>query len=45
MTTILSHVTLGVRDMGRAVAFYDALLGELDISRGKSGDRRLCGMT
>jgi catechol 2,3-dioxygenase-like lactoylglutathione lyase family enzyme len=38
MTAILSHVTLGVLDIPRAVAFYDAVLGELAITRGKSGD-------
>ena len=38
MTTILSHMTLGVRDIGRAVAFYDAVLGELGIPRGKRGE-------
>jgi catechol 2,3-dioxygenase-like lactoylglutathione lyase family enzyme len=38
MTAILSHVTLGVRDIARAAAFYDAVLGELAITRDKSGD-------
>ena len=38
MTTILSHVTLGVRDLGRAMAFYDAVLNELGIARGKTGE-------
>ena len=38
MTIILSHVTLGVRDLGRAIAFYDAVLGELGIARGKTGE-------
>jgi catechol 2,3-dioxygenase-like lactoylglutathione lyase family enzyme len=28
MSSILSHVTLGVRDLARATAFYDAVLGE-----------------
>jgi catechol 2,3-dioxygenase-like lactoylglutathione lyase family enzyme len=36
--SILSHVTLGVRDLARAAAFYDAVLGELGIARGKSGE-------
>jgi catechol 2,3-dioxygenase-like lactoylglutathione lyase family enzyme len=35
--SILSHVTLGVGDLARASAFYDAVLGELGIARGKSG--------
>src|SRR5579863_2789880 len=38
MTVILSHITLGVSDIPRATAFYDAVLGELGIVRGKSGD-------
>lgn len=38
MTVILSHVTLGVDDIARAIAFYNAVLGELAIARGKSGD-------
>ncbi len=38
MSSILSHVTLGVRDLGRATAFYDAVLGELGITRGKCGE-------
>jgi catechol 2,3-dioxygenase-like lactoylglutathione lyase family enzyme len=38
MTVILSHITLGVSDIPRATAFYDAVLGELGIARGKSGD-------
>jgi catechol 2,3-dioxygenase-like lactoylglutathione lyase family enzyme len=38
MGAILSHMTVGVSDIGRAVAFYDAVLGELGIARGKSGD-------
>lgn len=38
MGAILSHMTLGVSDIGRAAAFYDAVLGELGIARGKSGD-------
>ena len=37
MGAILSHMTLGVADIGRATAFYDALLSELGIPRGKSG--------
>jgi catechol 2,3-dioxygenase-like lactoylglutathione lyase family enzyme len=37
MTGILGHVTLGVHDVARAAAFYDAVLGELGITRGKSG--------
>jgi catechol 2,3-dioxygenase-like lactoylglutathione lyase family enzyme len=36
--SVLSHVTLGVRDIARASAFYDAVLGELGITRGKSGE-------
>jgi catechol 2,3-dioxygenase-like lactoylglutathione lyase family enzyme len=35
---ILSHTTLGVRDIARAAAFYDAVLGELGIMRGKTGE-------
>lgn len=38
MGAILSHMTLGVSDTSRATAFYDAVLGELGIARGKSGD-------
>jgi catechol 2,3-dioxygenase-like lactoylglutathione lyase family enzyme len=38
MNTILSHVTLGVSDIMRAAAFYDAVLGELGIARGKTGE-------
>jgi catechol 2,3-dioxygenase-like lactoylglutathione lyase family enzyme len=38
MTAILSHMTVGVSDIGRATAFYDAVLRELGIARGKSGD-------
>lgn len=34
---ILSHLTLGVSDLARASAFYDAVLSELAITRGKSG--------
>jgi len=38
MTAILSHMTLGVSDIARAVAFYDVVLGELGIARGKSSE-------
>jgi len=38
MGSILSHITLGVRDLARATAFYDAVMGELGITRGKSGE-------
>ena len=38
MATILSHVTVGVRDIARAAAFYDAVLGDLGIARGKTGE-------
>ena len=38
MGAILSHITLGVSDIARATAFYDAVLSELGIARGKSGD-------
>ncbi len=38
MTTILSHVTLGVRDIGHASAFYNSVLGELGIALGKTGE-------
>ena len=38
MVSILSHVTLGVRDIARATAFYDAVLAELSITRGKTGE-------
>ena len=38
MSSILSHITLGVRDIARATAFYDAVLGELAVARGKSGE-------
>ncbi len=35
--SILSHLTLGVNDLERACAFYDAVFGELGITRGKRG--------
>jgi catechol 2,3-dioxygenase-like lactoylglutathione lyase family enzyme len=38
MATILSHITVGVRDIAHATAFYDAVLGELGIARGKTGE-------
>jgi catechol 2,3-dioxygenase-like lactoylglutathione lyase family enzyme len=38
MPGILSHMTLGVADLARAMSFYDTVLGELSIARGKSGD-------
>jgi catechol 2,3-dioxygenase-like lactoylglutathione lyase family enzyme len=38
MTAILSHVTLGVRSIATAAAFYDAVLGELGLARGKTGE-------
>jgi hypothetical protein len=38
MSAILGHVPLGDRDTARAVAFYNAVLGELGITRDKSGD-------
>jgi catechol 2,3-dioxygenase-like lactoylglutathione lyase family enzyme len=34
---VLSHLTLGVNDLDRARTFYDAVLGELGITRGKDG--------
>jgi len=34
---ILSHLTLGVNDLQRARVFYDAVLAELGITPGKSG--------
>jgi catechol 2,3-dioxygenase-like lactoylglutathione lyase family enzyme len=34
---ILSHLTLGVNDLERACRFYDAVLNELGITRGKTG--------
>lgn len=34
---ILSHITLGVNDVAAAVAFYDAVLGELGIKKEQSG--------
>lgn len=34
---ILSHITLGVNDVAAAVAFYDAVLGELGINRERTG--------
>ncbi|MBV9784796.1 MAG: VOC family protein [Acidisphaera sp.] len=34
---VLSHITLGALDLERATHFYDAVLGELGISRLKSG--------
>ena len=35
---MLSHITVGVRDIARATAFYDAVLGELGITSGKRGE-------
>lgn len=34
---ILSHLTLGVNDIAAAIAFYDAVLGELGVKRGRTG--------
>ncbi len=34
---ILSHLTLGVNNVADAIAFYDAVLGELGIKRERSG--------
>lgn len=34
---ILSHLTLGVSDIAAAIAFYDAVLGELGIKRERTG--------
>jgi catechol 2,3-dioxygenase-like lactoylglutathione lyase family enzyme len=38
MTAVLSHITVGVSDIDRSTAFYDVVLGELGIARGKTGD-------
>ena len=35
---ILSHLTLGVNDIAAAIAFYDAVLGELGIKKEQSGE-------
>jgi catechol 2,3-dioxygenase-like lactoylglutathione lyase family enzyme len=35
---MLSHITVGVTDVARAAGFYDAVLGELGVARGKSGE-------
>lgn len=34
---ILSHLTVGVNDVAAAIAFYDAVLGELGIKRERGG--------
>lgn len=35
---VLSHITLGARDLPRAEHFYDTVLAELGIARCKSGE-------
>jgi catechol 2,3-dioxygenase-like lactoylglutathione lyase family enzyme len=35
---MISHVTLGVRDIGRAMAFYDEILASLDYARTYTSD-------
>lgn len=36
---MIGYVTVGTRDLGRAAAFYDALLGTLGAKRMMEGDR------